>query len=81
MSYFFSINNKNLPDEIKSNAKALSQLRDIVPPSLEHTPMAFILEYSNTDLIVNHSNLMDKSMKILQIVIFFIISTLLKQKF
>lgn len=52
----------------------LSQLRDIVPPSLEQTPMAFILEFSNTDIIVNHSNLMDKSMKILQIVnIFFLL--------
>uniref|UniRef100_A0A915ELL0 HECT-type E3 ubiquitin transferase n=1 Tax=Ditylenchus dipsaci TaxID=166011 RepID=A0A915ELL0_9BILA len=63
-----SVNKKTNAEEHKPSAKALSQIRDIIPGSLEQSALAFLLHYSGTSLVKSNAPLMDKSMRILQIV-------------
>ncbi|KAI1715517.1 HECT-domain (ubiquitin-transferase) domain-containing protein [Ditylenchus destructor] len=63
-----SINKKTNAEENKPSSRALTQLRDIIPPLLEQSPVAFLLQYTNSALVKSNAPLMDKSMKILQTV-------------
>ena len=70
MSIYSSINKKTNAEENKPCSRALPQLRDIIPPLLEQSPVAFLLQYTNSALVKANAPLMDKSMKILQTVSF-----------
>lgn len=68
---FFSINKRT--NNFKPSVKSLSQIRDILPNSLEESPLAYLLKYSDTDLVKNNGLLMDKLMRILYNVLLYLL--------